>query len=314
VVFAGSPKMDEVLAGGGQRWHRRIGRVDWLREAWEGPGCLGRPSGAGAFCARAGSSRREGGTRRRAGRTGFPSRWWWSLTSFPPRFGALARALDGLLLQTVRPDATILWLAPGDADALPPEVRAMERRGLTVAACPDWRSYKKVVPALLAHPEAGIATADDDLVVPATWLEELEAGALEGPRRRGGAAGAPDAAGGARAGGALRRLGQEHPPARAGAAGGADERDRRALAAGAAAPRRGPAELFTALAPSSDDLWLWWMLRLGGGVARKVGGPVRILEWEGTQGASLRAANLGAGAGNDRAAAALAARYGLPSG
>jgi hypothetical protein len=36
VVFAGNPKMDEVLAGGGHRWHRRIGRVDWLREAWEG--------------------------------------------------------------------------------------------------------------------------------------------------------------------------------------------------------------------------------------------------------------------------------------
>ncbi|MBP1806546.1 hypothetical protein [Rubellimicrobium aerolatum] len=36
VVFAGSPKMSEVLAGGGHRWHRRIGRVDWLRAAWEG--------------------------------------------------------------------------------------------------------------------------------------------------------------------------------------------------------------------------------------------------------------------------------------
>jgi hypothetical protein len=36
VVFAGSPKMDEVLAGGGHRPHRRIGDVGWLREAWEG--------------------------------------------------------------------------------------------------------------------------------------------------------------------------------------------------------------------------------------------------------------------------------------
>jgi hypothetical protein len=36
VVFAGSPKMDEVMAGGGHRWHRRIGDVGWLRDAWEG--------------------------------------------------------------------------------------------------------------------------------------------------------------------------------------------------------------------------------------------------------------------------------------
>lgn len=35
VVFAGNPKMGEVLAGGGHRLHRRIGNVDWLRQAWE---------------------------------------------------------------------------------------------------------------------------------------------------------------------------------------------------------------------------------------------------------------------------------------
>jgi hypothetical protein len=36
VVFAGTPKMSDVLAGGGHRWHRRIGNVDWLRQAWQG--------------------------------------------------------------------------------------------------------------------------------------------------------------------------------------------------------------------------------------------------------------------------------------
>ena len=36
VVFAGSPKMDVALRGGGGRWHRRIGDVSWLRKAWEG--------------------------------------------------------------------------------------------------------------------------------------------------------------------------------------------------------------------------------------------------------------------------------------
>jgi hypothetical protein len=35
VVFAGEPKMADVLAGGGHKWYRRIGNVDWLRGAWQ---------------------------------------------------------------------------------------------------------------------------------------------------------------------------------------------------------------------------------------------------------------------------------------
>ena len=34
VVFAGSPKMEQVLEGGGHKWYRRIGNVDWLRKEW----------------------------------------------------------------------------------------------------------------------------------------------------------------------------------------------------------------------------------------------------------------------------------------
>ena len=34
VVFAGTPKMGEVLAGGGDTWYRRIGDVSWLHRAW----------------------------------------------------------------------------------------------------------------------------------------------------------------------------------------------------------------------------------------------------------------------------------------
>ncbi len=34
VVFAGTPKMSDVLAGGGHSWYRRIGNVGWLHRAW----------------------------------------------------------------------------------------------------------------------------------------------------------------------------------------------------------------------------------------------------------------------------------------
>jgi len=35
VVFAGEPKMGDVLAGEGHKWYRRIGNVDWLHRAWQ---------------------------------------------------------------------------------------------------------------------------------------------------------------------------------------------------------------------------------------------------------------------------------------
>lgn len=35
VLFAGAPKMEDVFAGRGQKLHRRIGNIDWLRQAWE---------------------------------------------------------------------------------------------------------------------------------------------------------------------------------------------------------------------------------------------------------------------------------------
>ena len=38
VVFAGEPKMSDVLAGRGHKWYRRIGNVDWLRREWQGTG------------------------------------------------------------------------------------------------------------------------------------------------------------------------------------------------------------------------------------------------------------------------------------
>ncbi|MBV0892227.1 hypothetical protein KTN05_10220 [Paracoccus sp. Z118] len=36
VLFAGSPKMADVLAGKGGRWYRRVGDIGWLKAAWEG--------------------------------------------------------------------------------------------------------------------------------------------------------------------------------------------------------------------------------------------------------------------------------------
>ncbi|MEE2861071.1 MAG: hypothetical protein VYB46_09705 [Pseudomonadota bacterium] len=37
VLFAGAPKMEDVFAGRGHKWYRRIGDIGWLRQAWERP-------------------------------------------------------------------------------------------------------------------------------------------------------------------------------------------------------------------------------------------------------------------------------------
>ncbi|MFN3273805.1 MAG: hypothetical protein ACK41U_03980 [Paracoccus sp. (in: a-proteobacteria)] len=37
VLFAGAPKMADVLAGRGGKWYRRIGNIEWLRKAWDHP-------------------------------------------------------------------------------------------------------------------------------------------------------------------------------------------------------------------------------------------------------------------------------------
>ncbi|MBP1806545.1 glycosyltransferase family 2 protein [Rubellimicrobium aerolatum] len=241
---------------------------------------------------------------------GLPSPLVVSLTSFPRRFGTLAPTMGALLTQTVRPDAVILWLGEGQARELPGEVLALRARGLTVAETRDLRSFTKIVPTLVAHPEAHVVTADDDVFYGRDWLEGLVAAARPGEVAA-------------------------HRAHRVGVADGrplpyADwDRNLRA-------PERGPlvfptgvmgviyppgslhedatrAELFGELAPTADDVWLWWMHRMAGATARKVGGRARVLEWPDSQAVNLRAGNT-AGAGNDRAVAAMVARYGLPLG
>ena len=230
-----------------------------------------------------------------------------SLTSYPARFGRLHHTLAALLCQTVAPDRVVLWIARDDMASLPRAVTDLAARGLEIAPCGDLRSYKKIVPALDAMPEATIVTADDDTYYGAGWLGSLvAAGAPVVANRAHRVALDP---GGTPApyrdwrrnipqpetgplvfptgvGGVLYAPGTLHPDV----------------------PRR---DLFDALAPGADDVWLYWMHRLCGSRPEKVGGPMRLIEWPGTQGTALRQANL-VQSGNDRAIAALTARYGFP--
>lgn len=242
---------------------------------------------------------------------GLPEPLVVSLTSYPPRFGTLANTLVGLLTQNVRPDNTILWLASKDIDRLPREVTQLSELGLEIAATTDLRSYNKLIPTLAAWPEATIVTADDDVYYPRTWLQQMIAAKIAGgagvichrahrivTNAAGGPAPYPD---------------WTHNIA-------VPETGRLVFPTGVSGVLYGPgtlaaealrADLFEHLCDGADDVWFYWMHRLAGGRAQKIGGRTRIIEWAGSQGVALRTKNI-AGCGNNRAIAAMVARYGFP--
>lgn len=108
-----------------------------------------------------------------------------TLTTFPQRIHEVHLAIGSILLQGFKPDGVELWLAreqfPAGEGSLPRKLRRLERFGLTIRWCDDQRSYKKLLPALAAHPEAILVTADDDAFLPPEWLGKLYAGHLERP-------------------------------------------------------------------------------------------------------------------------------------
>jgi fucose 4-O-acetylase-like acetyltransferase len=103
---------------------------------------------------------------------GLPGELIVSLTSHP-RFPALYATLVPLLVQSVRADRVILWVAHGDRQSLPDRVKRLTGKGLEIRATVDVGPYTKIIPALRAFPHAFIVTADDDTYYDRTWLRDL---------------------------------------------------------------------------------------------------------------------------------------------
>jgi hypothetical protein len=237
-------------------------------------------------------------------RHGLPGELIVSLTSYPPRFGTLHLTLACLLDQSVEADRVILWIAHDDIDQLPIAVRRLEERGLEIRVCDDLRSFKKLVPALEAFPDAFIATADDELYYSRDWLETL----VEGTEP------------------AVISCHRTHRIKRT-AEGSIcpylewdlDVQDAKArrpssdiLPTGGAGalyppyslgPRVTDRAVFQRLCPDGDDLWFYWCARMTGTLHKKVGGRMRLLMWPSSQNSSLWESN--ETGGNDRMIAAL---------
>ena len=233
-----------------------------------------------------------------------------SLTSYPARFNKLHLTLKSLLSQSIAADRVILWIAHQDKQLLPPSVLELQRTGLVIAYCKDLRSYKKIIPALHTFPGSFIVTADDDLYYWPTWLEELVLSYQMGSndvichrlhRIRVGEDGFPlpyekweiEKQGGdtsplnfqTGAGGVL------YPPS----AFHADVLNE---------------EMFKKLCPQADDIWLYWMMRLNGMMARKTTKSRAICCWRDTQQTALFHNNV-AGGGNSEQVMAMVRAYGF---
>ncbi len=108
-----------------------------------------------------------------------------SLTTYPPRIHIVHVAIRSLLMQNMKPNRIILWLAKEDfphrEQDFPQELLDLQRFGLEFGWCDNFRSHTKLVPALMAYPDADIVTADDDIYYRPNWLSILYAEHLKHP-------------------------------------------------------------------------------------------------------------------------------------
>jgi hypothetical protein len=105
-----------------------------------------------------------------------------SLTTYGRRVGAVHLAIESIARGRMQPSRLILWLDDAALFAnLPRPLLRLERRGLEIRLCKNYGPHKKYYPYVesqkaFAHP---LATADDDVIYPRSWL----AGLLDAHRR-----------------------------------------------------------------------------------------------------------------------------------
>jgi hypothetical protein len=99
-----------------------------------------------------------------------------SLTSFPARIEHAWIPIARVLRSDLAPDRVVLVLAEDEFPdrQVPERLRGLQRHGLELLWTPrNTYAYKKLVPTLLAYPEATIVTIDDDVFYEPWMLARL---------------------------------------------------------------------------------------------------------------------------------------------
>ena len=98
-----------------------------------------------------------------------------SITTYGRRVHQVYLTLESIANQTCKPNKVILWLDENEfsKDSLPLSLKKLCKRGLIVRFCPNYKSYKKLVPSIMSFPHDTIVTIDDDILYPQDFLENL---------------------------------------------------------------------------------------------------------------------------------------------
>ena len=108
-----------------------------------------------------------------------------SLTSYSKRILTVEPCIDSIINQSYQNFVIILWMAEKDYnekfDIVENLKNKYEINKFQVRITKDIGSYKKLIPALIEFPKHIIVTADDDVIYPDNWLQNLVDGYKKQP-------------------------------------------------------------------------------------------------------------------------------------
>ena len=98
-----------------------------------------------------------------------------SLTTYNKRIHDVHLVVESIAQQTLKPNRLILWLDEDEftLETIPLVLHKQIARGLEVRFCPNYKSYKKLIPTLKLFPNSNITTIDDDILYPHDMVEML---------------------------------------------------------------------------------------------------------------------------------------------
>lgn len=108
-----------------------------------------------------------------------------SLTTYPARINTVHLTIQTIFMQTMRPDRIVLWLAEEQFPdkQLPDGLLQLQKQGLDIRFCEDYRSHKKYFLALQEQNESEIViTFDDDILYDPHTIERAYLKHRENPR------------------------------------------------------------------------------------------------------------------------------------
>lgn len=97
-----------------------------------------------------------------------------SLTSYTKRFDTLDLCIKSLLVQTVKPDKVVLYLARKDSENIPSKILKLKQYGLDIKiVSEDYRPHKKYMYAMEEFKDSLVITVDDDAIYSNRLVEAL---------------------------------------------------------------------------------------------------------------------------------------------